>query len=271
MYPRRAHARSQKDATARFGRRSPARCRGFRMARTLLKNAATVLATIVMRPPLRHSLGGAVRAFVCTPIEARNHEHVEYSRYGFDFVDLRRIRALDGGASSVGPGPTVTAGPGSGAGPGSSVSSASTTSSGGCQAPGDSCTDTNQCCMSGPTVGPLGAVCISNDNQCHAMCNTGSDCSSGCCAGVTGQSYGVCAPSSDCSSCSSPGQSCSVNGDCCMSGTGVGPDGAGCVNGSCAACCTASSQCTSGCCIETQPGDACGGVCGAYQAGYTCL
>jgi hypothetical protein len=66
-----------------------------------------------------------------------------------------------------------------------------------CSQPGQSCTADKDCCQTGADEAQ-GAVCISNDSECHAKCTTGSDCESGCCATVTGESYGVCATSSVC-------------------------------------------------------------------------
>jgi hypothetical protein len=115
-------------------------------------------------------------------------------------------------------------------------------------------------------------VCISQDNACHSTCTSNSECQSGCCAAVTGESYGVCANASYCAgpSCVAPGGACSNTGECCQSGQGV-PYGQSCISNdnACHALCAASSECNSGCCIKLQ-GDSYG-VCGDYQSGYTCL
>jgi hypothetical protein len=73
------------------------------------------------------------------------------------------------------------------------------------------CSSAAQCCQAGPTQ-PEGAACISNDSLCHAICASGSDCTSGCCAQVEGESYGVCAAASDCGG--GVGDSCSSNASC---------------------------------------------------------
>jgi hypothetical protein len=39
---------------------------------------------------------------------------------------------------------------------------------------------------------PNGAVCVSNDNSCHAICTASSQCNSGCCIQLQGVSYGDC-------------------------------------------------------------------------------
>jgi hypothetical protein len=76
---------------------------------------------------------------------------------------------------------------------------------------GQTCTATTECCQSGTTQ-PLGATCISNDDLCHANCATGTDCTSGCCAAVQGQSYGVCAAASACLA--GTGSACSTSASC---------------------------------------------------------
>lgn len=83
----------------------------------------------------------------------------------------------------------------------SSASTAASSSTGGtdCAPPGGGCSAPGTtCCPTGPTVGPYGSTCISNDEECHSICHTGTDCSSGCCAQVTGKTYGVCAAVSYC-------------------------------------------------------------------------
>jgi hypothetical protein len=145
---------------------------------------------------------------------------------------------------------------------------------GSCQAPGGACTVTTECCQGGGGVGSGGQVCISNDNACHAICSSNSECASGCCAPVQGQNYGVCATAADCQppppSCSHPGQSCASPSDCCSNDPNA-PMGQTCLSNDnvCHALCSSSSECTSGCCIKLQGVSY--GACGGYQSGYTCL
>jgi hypothetical protein len=93
-----------------------------------------------------------------------------------------------------------------------------------CGAPGVSCTDTAQCCQTGTGLGTLGAVCISDDNSCHAKCTSGVECKSGCCAPVKGESYGVCAAASYCTTLASTGAHC-TSGAQCASGDCAGGNG----------------------------------------------
>ncbi len=142
---------------------------------------------------------------------------------------------------------------------------------GACVGPGGTCSGTDVCCQSGSGIGSQGQVCISNDNACHAICSSNSDCASGCCAPVQGQSYGVCATAADCTpTCSHPGQSCTTPSDCCSNDPNA-PMGQTCLSNDnvCHALCTSSSECTSGCCIKLQGVSY--GACGDYQSGYTCL
>jgi hypothetical protein len=61
-----------------------------------------------------------------------------------------------------------------------------------CVMNGGGCTETGQCCASGPEIGPLGQVCISNDGLCHPLCTSSSQCGSNCCIQIEGESYGDC-------------------------------------------------------------------------------
>jgi hypothetical protein len=125
-----------------------------------------------------------------------------------------------------------------------------------CATPGESCSSSTPCCQTGSNE-PSGAACISNDGLCHAKCTSGSECESGCCATVQGESWGVCAVASECT-CVAPGGSCASTTQCCQGGAG-----AVCISNdnACHAKCTANSQCASGCCVQVQ-GEA-WGVCAA--------
>jgi hypothetical protein len=139
-----------------------------------------------------------------------------------------------------------------------------------CNAVGATCTATASCCQSGSGIGPSGAICISNDNLCHAACASNAECQSGCCAPVQGQALGVCAAASECApTCVGPGGGCSVSTDCCQSGTNV-PYGATCLTDdfTCHDVCYASSDCSSGCCIQLQGLSY--GACGS-AGGHICL
>lgn len=139
-----------------------------------------------------------------------------------------------------------------------------------CDPVGTTCTATSNCCQTGSGIGPSGAICISNDNLCHAACKTDAECQSGCCALVEGQSLGVCAASSNCApTCAAPGASCSVPADCCQTGSNI-PYGSTCLSDdyTCHDICYASSECTSGCCIQLQGQSY--GACGS-ASGHSCL
>jgi hypothetical protein len=140
-----------------------------------------------------------------------------------------------------------------------------------CAAVGLSCTESSGCCQTGQGIGIEGAQCISNDGTCHASCSSDSECESGCCAQVDGQTYGVCADSSYCPPpppvCTPVGDSCSTQ-NCCQVGTGIGPYGATCANYECSAKCYSSSECSSGCCMEL--GGESYGACGS-PSGHICL
>jgi hypothetical protein len=73
-------------------------------------------------------------------------------------------------------------------------SSSSGSSSGGssCAQPGDFCSVTDDCCQSGAGVGSSGQVCIVDDGLCHVLCTASSQCPSGCCIKLQGQTYGDC-------------------------------------------------------------------------------
>ena len=98
----------------------------------------------------------------------------------------------------------------------------------GCQQPGDACTTNGQCCQTGTNVS-RGAFCIMDDGVCHAKCSTGTDCSSGCCVAVTGQSLGACAAASNCAR--AVGDPCTSNAQCAS----------GSCTGWCEAACSAAS------------------------------
>jgi hypothetical protein len=61
-----------------------------------------------------------------------------------------------------------------------------------CKPPAGTCAINGDCCQTGTAVGTLGAVCLSNDNVCHAACTTSSECTGGCCLQLQGVSYGAC-------------------------------------------------------------------------------
>lgn len=64
-----------------------------------------------------------------------------------------------------------------------------------CHNPGLSCTGKSDCCQTGTPVGPYGAVCLSDDDLCHAECYHSYECGSNCCVKLQGVSYGACASS----------------------------------------------------------------------------
>jgi hypothetical protein len=122
-----------------------------------------------------------------------------------------------------------------------------------CVNPGGTCSETTQCCQSGTGISS-GAVCISNDDECHATCTADSQCESGCCAAIEGESYGVCAAATECAAptCVAPGASCSATSQCCQTGSTVGPYGSTCISNDdeCHSICHSGSDCESGCCAQ---------------------
>ena len=140
-----------------------------------------------------------------------------------------------------------------------------------CDPVGTTCTTTTSCCQTGAGIGAAGAICISNDNLCHAACTTDAECTSGCCAPVQGQTLGVCAESSDCApTCVQPGGACALSSQCCQSGVDI-PYGATCLTNdyTCHDICYASSECAGGCCIALEGLSY--GACGTPTTGETCL
>jgi len=140
----------------------------------------------------------------------------------------------------------------------------------GCKGAGEPCTNNGECCgypdLSGCASPPQGMTCA-------ATCDENAGCASGCCYALPVPGKGVCVPAEgSCLSssrgedpasldrvepvtapdCTLPGDTCSANGDCC--GYGDTPRVSGCfsVKGDglrCAATCTASGDCASGCCV----------------------
>lgn len=145
-----------------------------------------------------------------------------------------------------------------------------------CAAVSSACSSTGAtCCQTGQGIGSEGALCIADDGVCHAACSTNSECNSGCCAAVTGQTFGVCATASHCGGggtggCSDPGSSCTKSGDCCQTGSKVGPNGATCLSDDsvCHAKCYSNSECGSGCCVPLSGVSY--GACGSPSK-YTCM
>jgi hypothetical protein len=82
-----------------------------------------------------------------------------------------------------------------------------------CVAPGFTCAMSTECCQTGDTA-PTGATCLSDDHLCHAKCTSGSQCKSGCCAALTGQTYGACAATSFCPALKGVGDPCAANTEC---------------------------------------------------------
>lgn len=69
-----------------------------------------------------------------------------------------------------------------------------------CAATSAACSVNSDCC--GFAGHPAEAICISTDSVCHAVCSSGTDCKSGCCAGTTlpdgDAGMSVCAAASNC-------------------------------------------------------------------------
>jgi hypothetical protein len=80
-----------------------------------------------------------------------------------------------------------------------------------CRAAGESCAGTGDCCQTDKTA-PKGEVCITSDHVCHAKCGADSECESGCCAKVTGETFGACAAPSACCECTAGSYACSGTG-----------------------------------------------------------
>jgi hypothetical protein len=132
---------------------------------------------------------------------------------------------------------------------GETCNSSGTCTQGPCVESGGNCTASAQCCQTGTTV-PNGATCTTNDNSCHAICSSNSDCASGCCEPLEGVTYGACADATQCQpQCVAPGGTCTASAQCCQTGITV-PNGATCTtnDNSCHAICSSNSDCASGCC-----------------------
>lgn len=149
-----------------------------------------------------------------------------------------------------------------------------------CVAPGATCAASTDCCQTGATS-PTGAVCISDDNLCHAKCTTGTQCKSGCCAPVMNETYGVCADAATyCPVLKGVGDPCTVDAEC--------------ASGSCSAWCQATCGAGNSLCSSTSsrlnnsqgevnwcvysnansyscfPGCVFDSDCAVYGAGHTC-
>ena len=110
-----------------------------------------------------------------------------------------------------------------------------------CLPAGTVCTSTPNACCSGVCSEP---TTTSGQAVCAAPCSSGSDCASGCCAPVTGATGTYCSPIGFCPNlCMQAGSACQADTDCCRGETCVTTNG-----GSCAANCTANTDCMSGCC-----------------------
>jgi hypothetical protein len=107
------------------------------------------------------------------------------------------------------------------------VDNVSFISSGSCQPPGNACTVNGDCCQSG-TGASMGAYCI-QPGVCHAKCTSDSNCTSGFCAAVTGQTVGACTARG-------VGDPCTANSQC--------------VTGSCATWCQASCSVSNSACLS---------------------
>jgi hypothetical protein len=123
-----------------------------------------------------------------------------------------------------------------------------------CAADYGDCSSQADCC--GYKAGA--AFCVDNGGggSCQPVCAGDSDCASDCCAELNNGET-VCSPANYCpTECTSPGNACEAQSDCC--------DGSSCVNFGggdvlCASDCTYDWECMSGCCAALEQG---GGVCG---------
>jgi hypothetical protein len=88
--------------------------------------------------------------------------------------------------------------------------------------------------------------------------------------GPTAFPFNFCVTSLAFASCQQPNGPCTVDSECCQTGTDVGSSGAYCItsDGLCHSGCTASSNCSEDCCVELSGG---GAACFSPTAGYTCL
>lgn len=126
-----------------------------------------------------------------------------------------------------------------------------------CLEPGEDCSTMNDgCCNGSMCVSDVG----STDGVCAAICNSNNQCVSGCCATLTSGLASVCSPPEYCPIvCSPANELCGNNapGNVCCEDTRCVIDTDG-VN-RCAAKCTSSEQCVSGCCSPLTDGQL---VCG---------
>ncbi len=174
----------------------------------------------------------------------------------------------NGGSSSTGTVTTSGGAAGDTATPNGSAGGTGSTTPGGteaCVPQGGVCTKPTDCCMNQMAGGRvLESVCVVPPasqpglSHCAGTCVTGADCVSGCCAPLGNAAVMVCSAPSFCANVCA-GAPCNVNGDCCV--------GTLCVSGGCAAECTTSSECRSGCCALLTGG---GYACGPATPSMTC-
>jgi|GEM_PF-3193290 len=149
-----------------------------------------------------------------------------------------------------------------------------------CIAPGAACQASTDCCQTASTT-PMGAICIADDGACHAKCTAGSQCVSGCCTPVSGETYGVCADAATyCPTLKGVGDPCAADSECasgscndwCQASCGAG-------NSTCSSTPsrTLNNQGQSNSCVFTQantyscfPGCLTDPDCTVYGTGYTC-
>jgi hypothetical protein len=183
-----------------------------------------------------------------------------------------------GGVVGTGTGGVGTGGAGTG---GAGTGGAGTGGAGGmCVAPGATCAASTDCCQTSSAT-PMGAVCIVDDGVCHAKCMTGSQCVSGCCVPVTGETYGVCADAATyCPTLKGVGDPCAADSEC-ASGSCNDWCQASCGSGNSLCSSTPSrlfnSQGQANSCVFTQantyscfPGCTNDGDCAVFGSGYTC-
>jgi len=130
-----------------------------------------------------------------------------------------------------------------------------------CARPGDDCS-TKGCCA--------GALCVGDGTnfRCASACTDSSQCVGGCCATLASGKK-ACGPAANCaptSACAKPNESCAASA--CCSGSVCVNDG---TPARCAATCTSSSECVSGCCASLVSGQkACAPTANCNTAGSLC-
>jgi hypothetical protein len=116
-------------------------------------------------------------------------------------------------------------------------------------AAGSACTCAAQC---NPSQCSVSVSCVNEGAGavCACTCNWGTDCESGCCVPVVGETFSVCAAASNCVGL---GAACTQQSDCLNNNCGTFKTYCYDDNSSTGVCgcgCSVGTDCTSGCCVS---------------------